>query len=153
MIRISAFLFSYEDTSKAYLLFLYEFMRLLGYVLECAGVSGTANGQLNDQAARLTGRSVDSSFISHDRISPILFCSYLIYYTGKALFLSIPISFHLTGGRFLTIIGLELFVNTVFVLKDRAGSGALTYRRTASAAVFLCAFCFCASVPADPPKM
>lgn len=40
MIRISAFLFSYEDTSKAYLLFLYEFMRLLGYVLECAGVSG-----------------------------------------------------------------------------------------------------------------
>lgn len=40
MIRISAFLFSYEDASKAYFLFLYEFMRLLGYVLECAGVSG-----------------------------------------------------------------------------------------------------------------
>lgn len=40
MIRISAFLFSYEDTSKAYLLFLYEFMRLLGYVSEYVSAFG-----------------------------------------------------------------------------------------------------------------
>ena len=86
-----------------------EFLILI-HIAECAGVSGTANGQLNDQAARLTGRSVNGSFISHQ--TSLLFCVIVVHiillYRQNGDFINTHF-FHLTMRRFLSIIGHELF--------------------------------------------